>query len=458
MGLLLASAMSKLYAFYFNLPETIGGINFQAILLGLVISVGVSLAAGLGASKRVTAIHPAESMHPEPPRRAGKMIFEYLPWLWRRLDPVWKMSLRTINRKRGRFLITLVGVIFAVGLLVMSLFSNDSIDYLIQKHFYQEQHYDLFVRFTVPVKESETLNISRLDGVIKTEPLLEIPVKMHFNGRSEDELLQGLPAYLTLKKLIGDNEKHLKLPEEGILISQRTASKLGARVGDRVEVETLLGLGPTRRTGIKIMGINRQLVGSGSYIEINQANRLLEESGLVSGAMLKVDSGKVKLVEEELNEMTGVSSISSLQKELDNLNQNMDSMIYTISILIAFAVLLGFAIVYNSSVINFAERKRELASLRVTGFTTREVFGLLFKETLLQSLLGVFLGLPFGQMMTEWYVRALSTDLFTMQVVVYPRTYLFSAVGGIFFIMAAHLFTVKGVRQLDLVDVLKEKD
>ncbi|KFI36746.1 hypothetical protein HX99_01455, partial [Peptococcaceae bacterium SCADC1_2_3] len=297
-----------------------------------------------------------------------------------------------------------------------------------------------------------------LDGVIKTEPLLEIPVKMHFNGRSEDELLQGLPAYLTLKKLIGDNEKHLKLPEEGILISQRTASKLGARVGDRVEVETLLGLGPTRRTGIKIMGINRQLVGSGSYIEINQANRLLEESGLVSGAMLKVDPGKVKLVEEELNEMTGVSSISSLQKELDNLNQNMDSMIYTISILIAFAVLLGFAIVYNSSVINFAERKRELASLRVTGFTTREVFGLLFKETLLQSLLGVFLGLPFGQMMTEWYVRALSTDLFTMQVVVYPRTYLFSAVGGIFFIMATHLFTVKGVRQLDLVDVLKEKD
>jgi putative ABC transport system permease protein len=206
------------------------------------------------------------------------------------------------------------------------------------------------------------------------------------------------------------------------------------------------------------MGINRQLVGSGSYIEINQANRLLEESGLVSGVMLKVDPGKVKLVEEELNEMTGVSSFSSLQKELDNLNQNMDSMIYTISILIAFAVLLGFAIVYNSSVINFAERKRELASLRVTGFTTREVFGLLFKETLLQSLLGVFLGLPFGQMMTEWYVRALSTDLFTMQVVVYPRTYLFSAVGGIFFIMAAHLFTVKGVRQLDLVDVLKEKD
>ncbi|GAB6273771.1 MAG: hypothetical protein STSR0004_06340 [Peptococcaceae bacterium] len=94
-GLLLASAMSKLYAFYFNLPETIGGINFQAILLGLVISIGVSLAAGLGASKRVTVIHPAESMHPEPPRRTGKMIFEYIPWLWRRLDPVWKMSLRT---------------------------------------------------------------------------------------------------------------------------------------------------------------------------------------------------------------------------------------------------------------------------------------------------------------------------------------------------------------------------
>jgi len=281
---------------------------------------------------------------------------------------------------------------------------------------------------------------------------------VHYNGRSEDDVLQGLPSELTLKELIGDKEKPLRLPEDGILISQRTASKLGARVGDEVEVETLLGLGPSRSAVLKITGINQQLVGSGSYVSLVQANRILQESGLVSGAMLKVDPGRTKLLEEELNEMTNVSSISSLRKELDNLNQNLDSMIYTVSVMIIFAVLLGFAIVYNSSVISFAERKRELASLRVLGFTTGEVSGLLLKETLLQSLLGVALGLPFGRFMTEWYIKAVSTDLFTMPMVFSPQTYLVSALGGITFIMAGHLIAVKGVKKLDLVDVLKNRD
>ncbi|OPX87681.1 MAG: hypothetical protein A4E53_02393 [Pelotomaculum sp. PtaB.Bin104] len=103
---------------------------------------------------------------------------------------------------------------------------------MINQHFYKEQHYDFLVRFGTPVKEYELLNLGRLDGVVKTEPLFDIPVKVHFNGRSEDDILQGLPAELTLKELIGDGGKPLNLPEEGILISQRTASKLGARVGE----------------------------------------------------------------------------------------------------------------------------------------------------------------------------------------------------------------------------------
>lgn len=457
-GISLASVLSQAYTIYFNLPETIGGINSKAILYGFMISMAVSLIAGLTASRGVVAINPAESMRPEPPRGTSKIILERWIWLWRRLDATWKMSLRSVCRKWGRFAVTLMGVIFAVGLLVLSLFSNDSVNYMIDRHFYKEQHYDFLVRFGTPVKEYELLNLACLDGVIKTEPLFDIPVKVHFNGRSEDDVLQGLPEELTLKELTGDNGKPLYLPEEGILISQRTALKLGARVGDIVEVETLLGLGPSRYADVKITGINNQLVGSGSYIALDQANRILQESRLVSGAMLKVDPSRTGQLEEEFNEMTNVSSISSPRKELDNLNKNLDSMIYTITIMIIFAALLGFAIVYNSSVISFAERKRELASLRVLGFTNGEVSGLLLKEILLQSLLGVALGLPFGRLMTEWYIRAVSTDLFTMPMVFSLQTYLISALGGIAFIFAGHLMVVKGIKKLDLVDVLKNRD
>ena len=458
LGLLLASAMSEVYANFFNLPGTIGGVNIKAIVYGLALSLGVSLISGLTASRAVAAVNPAESMRPEPPKGSGGAVFERWTWLWSRLSAVWKMSLRTVSRKRGRAAVTVVGIVFAVGLLVMSLFTNDAVNYMIDRQFNHEQRYDLLVRFVSPVREGELLNISRLGGVIKVEPLFEIPVKAHFNGRSEDDLLTALRPGTTLKTITGDGDQSLELPDKGTLVSERTANKLGLRVGDMIEVETILGTGPSHREYLKVVGINKQLVGASSFISLAQADEIMRESQLVSGAMLKVETGRSKQLEKELSDMTGVSSISSPQKELDNFNKNLDSMIYSISIMVLFAVLLGFAMVYNSSVISFTERRREFASLRVVGFTTSEVSGLLLKENIIQSMTGVVLGLPFGRLMTEWYIKATSTDLYTIPVVIYPKTYLFSALGGILFIALAHLLTVRGVGKLDLVDVLKDRE
>lgn len=248
------------------------------------------------------------------------------------------------------------------------------------------------------------------------------------------------------------------MPEEGLLINQKTANKLGTHAGDMVDVETLLGIGPARHVQVKIVGINRKLVGGGSFVSLEQANLMLQERQLASGVMLKVDPAFAAQMEENLEDMTGVTSISSRQKELDNFNQNMDAMVYSVSILVFFALVLGFAIVYNSSVISFSERQRELASLRVLGFSVKEVSGILLKENLLQSLLGVALGLPFGYLMVKGYINATSTDMFTMPVIIYPTTYIFSALGGFFFIIVAHLLAVRGVKQLQLVEVLKNKD
>lgn len=458
LGLLLASVISQAYAKYFNLPADIGGVNLQAITYGFIISLGVGILAGVSASRGVIKIQPAESMRPEPPKKGGRIFLEQWERMWQKLDTTWKMSLRTVFRNRGRFGVTLVGVIFAVGMLVVALFARDSIDYMLKEHFYREQQYDYLIGFANPVKENELLNISRLEGVQKVEPLLEIPVKIHFRGKSEDDLLVGLPRNVTLKKLTNNTGQPLPLPQDGILIHERTARKLGVQRGDLVTVETLLGKGISREARVKIAGVNGQLIGSGSYIDLEQANRIIQEKQLVSGTMLKVDPGKGDALEDKLNQMTGIAFILSRQKELNNFNQNLDSLIYSISVMVAFALVLGFAIVYNSSVISFAERKKELASLRVVGFTSREVSGLMLKEIMLQSLLGVLLGLPFGRLMAQGYVNSVSTDLFTLPVMVYPATYLYSALGGMFFIMVAHLFAVRGIKQLDLVEVLKNKD
>jgi len=458
LGLVFASTFSGMYAQYFNLPQAIGSVSATSIYKGFLLSLGVGLAAGLLASRRVVAINPAESMRPEAPVTGRRILLEGWNWLWQRLNPAWKMSMRTIGRNRSRFTVTLVGVMLAIGMLVVSLFFRDSVDYLLNRAFFQDQTYDFLVRFEQPVKQSELLNISRIDGVTRIEPLFELPVRLHYQGKTEDNVIEGFPGNVTLRWLVDEKDRPLRLPANGIIINDKIAEKLGVKVGDEVKVETLLGVGPTRWATLRVFGLNHQMVGQSSYVTLENANRLLLERHLVTGAMLKIDPGLSKAVEKQLNDMTGVASVLSQQKALENFNKNLDAMLYTISVMVTFAVILGFAIVYNSTVISLTERHRELALLRVMGMTRQEVSILLFNETLVQAVLGIILGLPLGYLMANGLAKAVSTDLFSFQAVIYPMTYVYSAIGGCVFIIIAHLFAQRGVKRLDLVEVLKDRD
>ncbi|MGI6549872.1 MAG: ABC transporter permease [Syntrophomonadales bacterium] len=458
LGLMLSSVFSRTYAMFFNLPQEIGGINFNAIISGLVFSLAAGAAAGLGASRGILSLNPAESMRSEPPRVSGRIWLERWTWLWRKLDNYWRMSIRTVWRNGWRSFFTMVGVMFAAGMLIIAFFADDSMDFMLNQHFAFEQRYDYLVRFTEPVKDYEILNISRLDGVIKSEPLLEVPVRVSFAGKEEDDLLLGMRPDTTLKSVFDEDGDPLVIPEDGVLMNDITANKLGVKVGDRVMIETRMQSGASREAWLKVLGVNHQMIGYGSYVSLDQANRVLRESRVVTGVMLRIDPGEAASIEKELSRMTGVSSIQSQQRELAGFQKQMGYMIYFVVIMVSFAAILGFAIVYNSSVIGFSERQRELALLKVMGFSDREVGGLLLRETLLQSIPGVILGLPFGRMMSQWYVAAISTDAFSFPVVVYPWTYIISAFIGVMFVVAAHWFAARGIKRIEPTELLKNND
>ncbi len=163
-------------------------------------------------------------------------------------------------------------------------------------------------------------------------------------------------------------------------------------------------------------------------------------------------------MEKEINRYLGVASVQSRQKELDNFNKNLESLAYSVSTMVLFAMMLGFAIVYSSAVISLVERRREMASLQVIGFSLKEVSGLLFNESILQTLPGIILGLPFGRLMAEAYVKSVSTDLYTLPVIIYPRTYFYAALLGIVFVYLAFKLTARGLKRVDMVEVLKQGD
>lgn len=458
LGMAMASGISSLYAQFFNLPRAIGGFNGASIIDGFVLSAAVAAGAGLWAARGVAAVRPVESLHPEPPRSAGKFALETWPWLWRRLDTTWKMTLRTINRNRGRAAVTLLGIVFAVGMILVGLFLRDTVDYMFSRYFNQDLNYDYLVAFTRPVKSGELLNITHIDGVHGAEPVFDLPVKIRWAGRTEDTAIVGLTPQATMQRIFSPAHVLLTAPPDGLIIDGNTAKKLGAGVGDEVQVETALNLGPPHFVSLKIVGISKQLIGSESFASLDQVNRILQESGVISGAMLKVDPGKAGSVVADLGAMTNVADILSRQKQSDDYYKDLNYVYLDVIFFSLFALVLGYAIIYNASVISFAERRRELASLRVIGFTMQEISALLLKENLLQTLLGIALGLPFGRLLAQLFVNKASTDVFTFEAVIYPLTYVLAALGGMLFVAIAHRLAVRNVRSIDMVEVLKTID
>jgi len=461
-GIFFSASLSKLYASYFNLPVTVGGVNLQAIFYSIVLTLGVSAAAGLAASRGVLGVRPAESMRPVSPGKTGKVFLERWTSVWERIDLSWKMCLRSVNRNRFRTAVTVLGVMFATGLLVLSLFINDTYSYMLDTLFSRDQLYDYFVRFDAPVKETELLAISRLDAVTRAEPVLEAPVKIKFGSLSRDEVIMGMLPDAELKRIWDSSGRPLFVSGEGLLISESTARKLGVKKGASVQVETLLGMGPLRVATLKIAGINSQFIGGVSYTTLEQLNGILQEKNAVSGAMLKVAPGRSAEFEKNLSGMNRISSIISRSKELEGIRSNLGYMFTFVFIMVAFAVILGFAIVYNASVISFAERKREMGFLRVLGYRVNEVSGLLLKENLLQTVFGVLVGLPFGRLISGAYIYSATRDevysAYSMQIVIYPLTYIISAASGVLFIAIAYWLAVKNIIRLDLVEVLKARD
>jgi len=462
LGIALAVVLSDVFAQYFLFPSTIGGINYLAIGYSFIITLAVGTAAGMLACRSVVKIQPAESMRQEAPIRGSHVLLESLPWFWNRLNSTWKMSLRSIARNKTRFGVMSTGVACTVMLLLLGLFMQDAIDYMMVQHFEKEGLYDYLIHFSSPLKESEIQYWQQWGEVSSLEPSLEIPVQVSKPDpaglKSEDDVLQGMDPREKMLGVFSPAGQRLNIPDQGVLLSARTARKLDVKVGDYISVQSKMDLGPGHNLDLKVVGLTQQLMGGGSFVSLTTANRILGESRLLTAVMVKTTPGHAADFEARLRELNNISSILSRGKEEANYREILQSAVFSIGAMIFFAAILAMAIAYNSSLMNFNERKKELGLLRVLGYTTGEIRGVLLKETGLQALVGIAAGVPLGRWLASAYITSASTDMYTLPAVIYPRTYLLVVIAAVVFLMGGLGLVAPRLTKLDLVETLKNWD
>jgi putative ABC transport system permease protein len=249
----------------------------------------------------------------------------------------------------------------------------------------------------------------------------------------------------------------IPLPEHGLLLTDWLAEQLQVRPGDPITVEVLEGERPRRVTHLE--GLAREYVGVSGTMRLDALNDLMREGPVISGVYLQVDPRQLDELYARLRAMPRVAGSSlrtaSIDSFLDTMGENLliFSLVNTL-----LAGVIAFGVVYNTARLALAERSRELASLRVLGFTRGEASYILLGELAFITLVAIPLGLWIGFWLCALLAASMASEFYRIPAVLHADAY---GTTALIILAAASLSAVAvalRIRGLDLVAVLKSHD
>jgi len=284
-----------------------------------------------------------------------------------------------------------------------------------------------------------------------------VPATVHFGARSEDLPLQGRVRGAMLRRIVDIDGRVADPPPGGLALTRNLADKLGVRRGDELVVDIKEGDRPTVR--VRVVDVVNEMVGYGAYLEIDELHRLLREGEVSSGAFLRVDKSRIDALYRTLKAMPLVAGVAVREATLSSMRATMaKSLEMSRVIIVMFSLVITIGVVYNAARIALAERSRELASLRVMGFTRGEISVVLLGELAVLTLAAIPLGWLMGYQLGVLVFATMTTDYFRIPMVMLPSTYGFTAAVTLVAATASALLVRRKLDHLDLVEVLKTRE
>ena len=452
-GLWLGQVMAGLYMEYYRFPFLL----FQAHPSDYAVVVGVAMLTVMGgavlAVRRASALNPAEAMTPAPPPDYSKAAGAWITRL-KVLDQQSRMILRQIIRWPWRAALTVAGIAASGALLIGTMSMMDGIEVMIDSSFTVSNPHDVSVNFVEPRPRAALFSLARESGVLAAEPFRVVAVRLRNGSREERAVITGAPLDATLSRMVDDRNRTVSPPPGGLVLSGDLAAKLAVQAGDTLEVQVTEGRRP--RLALPVSAVTASYVGSGARMRIEDLNRALGEGPQVSGAWLTVDSDRTANLYARLKETPAVVGVGLQAEAVKRLAAMLDENLgRAILIYVFFAGLIAAGVVYNTVRISFAERRRELASLRVLGFSRAEVSYILLGEVAFLTRLALPLGAAAGALLARYLSHAMSSDLFRLPFAVSPATFGLAGAVVLAVTVVSSLMVRRQIDRLDLAEALK---
>lgn len=452
----LGFGLTRLYARFFSFPFLIFPQNADLYLISAGITVAAALAGAARAIWSVVALPAAVAMRAPAPTRyrsvlAGGRLLHLL------FSQLTIMALRHLFRWPGRSALTTLGTSLSVALLVTALFSFDSVDFMVDTVFSRTERQHATLTFGNDRSPRALQSVEKLPGVLRAEPFRATAVKLRNKNHERRMSILGLPARTDLQRILDMDLQPVRLPERGLLISERVADVLKLGLGDRVEVGLLEHGG--RSVFVPVTSIVQSYVGLTAVMELGALDRLIGDGRRISGAYLLADSSELETLYRAVKETPAIAGIAlkeiSRSRFRETIGENISIMM---SVYVGLAAIITFGVVYNSARIQYSERAREFASLRVLGFTRAEVSAVLVIELALIVLAAQPLGWLLGYGFAWLVVEGSQSDLFRIPFVIETSTFAVASLVVLGVAAVSVLFVQQRVNRLDMVRVLKTRE
>ena len=425
--------------------------SFGLFLLGIVGATIFSCAEMLHE-------RPAELMRPKPPKDGSRILLERIPFIWKRLKFLNKVTCRNLFRYKKRALMTIIGILGCMMLIVLGFGVRDTVGGLMSDQFDRVTVYDaVVVTDDLTVEERDNLEEEwKASGMVADDLQLQISsLTLWKDSRSVDITVMVIPdnadlsPYVNLKDL--STRKKMSLPTEGIVVTQNAAKQLKIENGDTVSLQNEDNL--EYDFPVSFVTVNN----AGNYIYVSESCYEAAFGDYDGSAYLLNLSAKEdgenwlnKLSEDE--RILTVSSSQHLRDAFGDMKKIVNMVVY---LLIGMSAVLAFTVLFTLSNINVSERERELATMKVLGFQPKEVASYINKETIILTLIGILLGMPTGYGITYAILANVSIADTAFNVRVSLFAYMAAAVLTMIFTILVNKITDKALRKINMVEALK---
>lgn len=458
-GAQLGRFVTGLFASNYHFPFLEYALTPTVFTTAVVIQMAAAVIGAFGSLHTAVRLPPAVAMRAPPPPVYKRTFLEGLGLRLIKDQPT-RMILRHVIRWPVRSAMTSLGIAFATAILIAPMAVFDSAKHMVQVHFFFAERQDLTVALAqVRPRAASILALQHESGVLQVEPFRATLANVSFGKKRRRITIIGKEAINELSRPILKALDPLAIPSRGIVVSSSMASWLGARAGDFLDVQFLEGRRPLAH--IPITAIAESYVGLTFFVlqmDIHELNRIMGDGDVLTGVNLRVDPARTDELFDSLKNIPSVTGVVSHTAQLQAMRRMMEQTTRMTLLNVAFAAIIAFGVVYNNARISLAERSRELATMRMLGFSRLQVSYILFGELALLTAAAVPFGSAIGYLLGWKLTAGAANEMFRLPLWVEWDSFGYAIVTISITVVLSSLVVVWRVFGLDLISILKTRD